>query len=522
VGPAVSLLVVCKDSAQTIDRCIASLIDQDHAPVRIVVQDGGSRDGTLERLRAYGDRIDLVSEPDRDQNEGFLKGLRRCRGDVIGFCWADETLLPDACSFAVRELAARPEVAAVYGDFIETDAAGSGERVVSYPDWDFERVFTYEFIPPVCASFFRRTELEDSYLRIAHLAPGCTEYLLWVGVGSRHSIVHVGRPVARYARHAGQLSMSPTRMAHYAPQLAEAVERIAADPSMPEVVRRRRSRAIGNVHLWAAQWLHEACGAPEEGVGQLRSALRHDLDPAWLATAAWNCFRHSFARGEGELVLDWLHVLDECRVPIVGADYARALARLQGGDASGAAAAERGLVNEPYADALLRLVPDLVRALERGARGDDAERALALLLRLAERRSEVAFGLSLVLAELGRIDEALVCAARHAAARPGHEAGRLWQRQLQVLQCARDPATRRLLSSGDSELPVEEAGRIGDLVWRLVGDPDVARRASAAARPSLQRIVSAFRRSAEARGAGDLAPILRALETTLSSPPPAG
>ena len=139
--PTISILVVNKDSVETLGRCLDSLFALDYPNVHIVVQDGVSTDGSLELLRSYGDRIDLVSEKDRDQNDAFVRGLRRCTGDIVGFCWADEELLPHAARWAVEHLGDDPAVGAIYGDFIETDAAGVGENPCKYPEWSFERVY---------------------------------------------------------------------------------------------------------------------------------------------------------------------------------------------------------------------------------------------------------------------------------------------------------------------------------------------------------------------------------------------
>src|SRR6185503_2653767 len=146
--PVVSVLVVCKNASRTIRRAIDSLLAQDFADFEVVVQDGMSTDGTLEILAGYGDRLRVVSEPDAGQNDAFVRGLRRCRGEFVAFCWADEELLPHALRFGVEHLGRRPEVAAIYGNFLETDVDGHGDVVSRPHPWTLERVFTWEFVPP--------------------------------------------------------------------------------------------------------------------------------------------------------------------------------------------------------------------------------------------------------------------------------------------------------------------------------------------------------------------------------------
>ncbi|MEK6755342.1 MAG: glycosyltransferase, partial [Bacteroidota bacterium] len=62
--PLVSILCPCKNREKTIRRCINSILVQDYPSIEIIVQDGASTDGTLEILQSYGQRIQLISEPD--------------------------------------------------------------------------------------------------------------------------------------------------------------------------------------------------------------------------------------------------------------------------------------------------------------------------------------------------------------------------------------------------------------------------------------------------------------------------
>jgi hypothetical protein len=515
--PLVSILVVCKNAARTIERCLASLLAQDHPRLHIVVQDGASSDGTLGILRSYGDRLDVVSAPDRDQNEAFLRGIARCRGDVVGFCWADESLSPGAVSRAVRLLGERPELGAVYGDVIFTDLDGVSDRVVPYPEWSFERVFTYEFIPPVCASFFRRAALDASFFPLAPLGEDCTEYLLWASVGSRYPIARLPQPLARYARHGGQLSAQVPRMVAYVPQLVETIERLASADGMPPVVPALRERAITNVHLWAAQWLHEACDARDEALAQLAAALRHDPEPAWLATVAWNAIRHSLARRQPDAADTWLDTLEHGGIRILGHAYARSLARLQCGDATAAHAAAAVLGAEQL-DGFWRIVPDVLRAFGAGT-PERVPEAIAILERVAAQRSDFWFPLSLVLGELALYDRAALAVAQHRRAFPGDEQGRLWALQLEVIRCAREEASRRRLASarGRAEcLSTDEAMHVADSVWRLVSEPDCAARLPAAARTVLGQMVATLHATAVDGGMVTLADALARLEPKLA------
>jgi len=52
--PSVTVLLPVLNEANAIDACLASLADQDYTgPLTIVIADGGSDDGTLDRLARW-------------------------------------------------------------------------------------------------------------------------------------------------------------------------------------------------------------------------------------------------------------------------------------------------------------------------------------------------------------------------------------------------------------------------------------------------------------------------------------
>jgi cellulose synthase/poly-beta-1,6-N-acetylglucosamine synthase-like glycosyltransferase len=53
----ISVVVPSYNHGRFIDAAIRSLLDQEYPNLEIIVVDGGSMDDTVERLRAYGDRI---------------------------------------------------------------------------------------------------------------------------------------------------------------------------------------------------------------------------------------------------------------------------------------------------------------------------------------------------------------------------------------------------------------------------------------------------------------------------------
>jgi hypothetical protein len=517
-APLVSVLVVCKDSARTIRRCIESLLAQEHPRVQIVVQDGVSTDGTLDILRAYGDRIDLVSEPDRDQNDAFVRGLRRCRGDVIGFCWADEELLPHAARRGAELLGARPELGAVYGNFIETDLEGVGDAEVSYPEWSFERVFAYEFIPPFCAAFFRREAIQATFLRCHELAPDCTEYMLWASVGARYPVAYVPEALARYARHPDQLSMRPERVSAYPAKIVDAIRGLLADPAMPERARELEDRACAHVHLWAAQALLDGHGDASDWKLHLERALDFGPAPLRLTLFHFESLKRFLREGRPDRMFDLLEVVRVRGISSAGLVFARSLALFAADRREEAAALEPHVRTEPGLDELLELVENLVEGLFRSGVVEPAEHALGIFWRLGDTDPDFLYRLAILLGRLGRYDHAIVAARKHLELVPGHRATLGLVDQLGLAFCLGSPKLRAELSDlvGKEVRDAAEGFPFAHAVWRCLLDPAATERLAGPQRESMRMLVAPFGRAARQVGLAELGAKLADVERALA------
>jgi GT2 family glycosyltransferase len=117
-----SVVVPVYDDAGSLRECLAALRATVDSNVEIVVVDDGSRDDSAAVATAAGVRL-LRLERNGGVGPARNRGVRVTSGDVIVFVDADVVVAPGSVAGLVRELATRPEIAAVFGSYDATPRA---------------------------------------------------------------------------------------------------------------------------------------------------------------------------------------------------------------------------------------------------------------------------------------------------------------------------------------------------------------------------------------------------------------
>lgn len=87
----VSIITVSRNSVNTIEQTIVSVLEQSYKNIEYIIIDGQSTDGTVDIIKKYMNFISyFVSEPDNGLYEAMNKGISRATGDVIGIINSDD------------------------------------------------------------------------------------------------------------------------------------------------------------------------------------------------------------------------------------------------------------------------------------------------------------------------------------------------------------------------------------------------------------------------------------------------
>jgi glycosyltransferase involved in cell wall biosynthesis len=128
----ISIITVSYNSRSTIADTIFSVAGQAYPDKEHIVIDGGSTDGTFEKVLKNRDKLSkIISEEDRGIYDAMNKGVRLADGDIIGFLNSDDIYADNRVLAKVVLRMERDNLDAVFGDLVYV-APRNADRIVRY------------------------------------------------------------------------------------------------------------------------------------------------------------------------------------------------------------------------------------------------------------------------------------------------------------------------------------------------------------------------------------------------------
>lgn len=220
--PLVSVIMPAYNARPYIGEAIRSVLTQDYPNVELIVVDDGSRDGTAEEARAFGERVRVFQRSNGGAAAARNFGLTQARGELIAFLDADDIWLPGKLSAQVRYLDDHPEVGLVYAKFMRwypaadgrfgpppaaQDDPAKGELIAEHSGWIYCELL-YDSIVCIITALIRRPVLEAVGMFDESLRTG-EDYEFWMRISRLFPAAKLNRTVAYYRMHPQSTTHAP-------------------------------------------------------------------------------------------------------------------------------------------------------------------------------------------------------------------------------------------------------------------------------------------------------------------------
>ena len=147
----ISVVTPVLNCVNSIRSTIESVLQQSHTNVEYIIIDGGSTDGTLDIIKEYQDKVDLIlTGKDRSIADAMNKGMNKATGLTIGILNADDTYLLDTLREVCKSYERYPN-AVLHGDMrvFSSDVSYYDVKAVDNPNFKKGMVINHPtmFIP---------------------------------------------------------------------------------------------------------------------------------------------------------------------------------------------------------------------------------------------------------------------------------------------------------------------------------------------------------------------------------------
>lgn len=199
-----SIITCTWNSAIYLDQSIASVLAQDYPHIEYIFVDGGSTDGTLEKIHALQRPYRLIENIRGGISRAMNEGVRAATGDVIAHLHSDDYYLkPTVLSTVARHLESTGRKWLFGRIMNDIDGVLHPENFVC-PRYSHSRLLAGNFIPHP-ATFARRKLFEqiggfNTNLKYA------MDYDLWLRFAEHGDPVQLDEPLAAFREHEGSLS----------------------------------------------------------------------------------------------------------------------------------------------------------------------------------------------------------------------------------------------------------------------------------------------------------------------------
>lgn len=247
----ISIVTVTYNCFNVVEETLHSVTNQDYEILEYVVIDGASKDGTLDIIKRYKDKITvLVSEPDHGIFDAMNKSLDYVHGDYVLFMNAGDKFVDDhVVSNIFDNYAGNDDL--IYGDMYVQNDMGfllrCGRDIYSHPHTTRDLVFKAQGFSH--QSLFTKTEMLKMVKFNTKFRLGADYHTTWrIFKEGNHKILYVNQPICIFDNRNGGASHNKDSADEV---LRERLKMFQYRLTWDDKVKIKVNRCIDNLKLWA-------------------------------------------------------------------------------------------------------------------------------------------------------------------------------------------------------------------------------------------------------------------------------
>ena len=197
-----SVITCTWNSMPFLEQSINSVLSQDIRDIEYIFVDGGSEDGTLERISQVPRNVKVLHNIRGGIARAMNEGIRAATGDVIAHMHSDDYYLGTDVFSQVSDVFEKSGRRWLFGRIMSADIVGNLEKEhYAVPGYSYATLLKRNIVPHA-ATFVRRDVFEqvglfDESFRLA------MDYEMWLRIGKVCAPAQMDSYLAAFRRHPG-------------------------------------------------------------------------------------------------------------------------------------------------------------------------------------------------------------------------------------------------------------------------------------------------------------------------------
>lgn len=177
----VSCVITTYNYGRFLAEAIDSVLSQSHQAVQVIVVDDGSTDDSVEIAKRYGQKIQLIQQPNSGVVAARNAGAAAATGTYLFFLDADDVLYPRFVEklVAAVESAGQPNVQLAYCDM---EYFGTDTGSVRSCPWNPRKLLYRNYVIPAAIMTRQAFDAVDGYSQQLNQKVGFEDWDLWLSL----------------------------------------------------------------------------------------------------------------------------------------------------------------------------------------------------------------------------------------------------------------------------------------------------------------------------------------------------
>jgi len=209
----VSVVIPVYNSERYLEECLNSVISQTHQNIEIIAVDDGSTDSSLEILKKYSDKVNVISQKNNGLASALNLGISKMKGYWFKWFSPDDVMYPYTIETLVDEAKKHPDNTIIYSNWNIIDDAGNILREFCESEYNKLSEFDYNIrlldgqqinvnTTLIPSHLFEKTSFRELYDPVAI----DYSFFLYSALLCNIKFHLISKPLVKYRIHSDQLS----------------------------------------------------------------------------------------------------------------------------------------------------------------------------------------------------------------------------------------------------------------------------------------------------------------------------